>query len=202
MGRAAGDRTRRVRIAAEAARLIAADGGGLDYLGARRKALRRLGIGDAHDLPGEAEIAAALAEHHRIFGGPGTEDHLHAQRVAALEAMQFLAAHEPRLVDEVLEGTAGPHTPIRILLHVDDELAVLDALAARGLRWDESRRPYALAGGLDHDATVLALCAGGMPFELVLLPSIAQRHPPLRAADRTPLERAGIEAVRRLLGPA
>jgi hypothetical protein len=202
MARTAGDRTRRARIAAEAARLIAADGGALDYLGARRKALRRLGIADAHDLPGEAEIADAVAEHQRLFGGAALGDRLRAQREAALDAMRFLAAFEPRLVDEVLEGTAGPHTPIRLLLHADDETALLDALATRGLRWDQGHRRYALAGGTQHDATVLALRAGEQPFELVVLPTVALRHPPLRAADRDPLPRVGIEALRRLLDPA
>lgn len=199
MGRPAGDRARRSRIAAEAARLIAAEGGALDYLGARRKALRRLGIDDAHDLPGEAEIAAALAEHRRLFDGPALGDRLRAQREAALDAMRFLAAFEPRLVDEVLEGTVGPHTPVRLLLHVDDELALIDALATRGLRWNEGHRRYALAGGAQHDALVLALRAGEQAFELVVLPTLALRHPPLRAADRGPLPRAGVEAVRRLL---
>jgi hypothetical protein len=188
----------RARVAAEAARLLAMHGGG-DPAAARRKAALRLGARDERDLPGAAEIEAALAEHRRLFGGGAAGGRLRALREAALEAMRFLHAFEPRLHGEALDGSAGGAATVRLLVHADDGAEVMRALAAHGVRFDEGGRRYRLADGATLDATVLGFEAGEVPFEVAVLPLRALRQPPLSRLDGTPMARASIAELRRLL---
>jgi hypothetical protein len=188
----------RARVAVEAARILAEHGGG-DPAGARRKAAQRLGARDERDLPNEAEIEAALAQHRRLFGGGASGDRLRELRAAALEAMAFFAAFSPRLVGAVLDGSAGAHDPVQLLVHADDGGEVLRALDAHGIRGDESGRRYLLADGTPVAATLLAFEAGGVPFEVAILPMLALRQPPLSRIDRRPLPRASAGELKALL---
>lgn len=188
----------RARVAAEAARLIAMHGGG-DPAAARRKAAQRLGARDERDLPGAAEIEAALATHRRLFGGGASPRRLRDLREAALEAMGFLAGFEPRLHGEVLDGSAASAATVRLFVHADDGGEVTRALAAHGVRFDEGGRRHRLAGGVGVDATVLGFEAGGVPFEVTVLPRVAVRQPPLSQLGDAPVHRASSAEVRRLL---
>jgi hypothetical protein len=188
----------RARVAAEAARILAEHGGG-DPAGARRKAAQRLGARDERDLPGEAEIEAALAERRRLFGGGADAARLRGLREAALEAMGFFAAFDPRLAGPVLDGSADAAGPVLLLLHADDGGEVLRALEAHGVPHDERGRRQRLADGSEVDATVLDFEAGGVPFEVLVLPRLALRQPPLSRIDRQPLRRASATELRRLL---
>lgn len=189
---------RRARVAAEAARLIAMHGGG-DPAIARRKAAQRLGVRDERDLPGAGEIEAALAEYRRLFGGGAGAEGLRKLREAALEAMGFFAAFEPRLHGEVLDGGVGEAATVRLFVHADDGGEVLRALAAHGVTCDEGGRRWLLADGGVVDATVLGFEAGGVPFEVAILPRHALRQPPLSRLDRAPVARASASDLRRLL---
>ncbi|MCE3001293.1 MAG: hypothetical protein LW860_01145 [Xanthomonadaceae bacterium] len=188
----------RARVAAEAARLLAQHGGG-DVAAARRKAAQRLGARDERDLPGAPEIEAALAEHRRPFGGAAGAERVQELRAAALEAMGFLAAFEPRLSGPVLDGTPGPGDAVLLFLHADDGGDVLRALDTLGVRYDEGGRRLPLADGSTVEATVLEFEAGGVPFDVVVLPLHALRQPPLSPLERTPLPRASAADLRRLL---
>ena len=188
----------RARVAAEAARLLAMHGGG-DPAAARRKAAQRLGARDERDLPGEAEIDAALAEHRRLFGGGADARRLRALREAALDAMGFFAGFDPRLAGPVLDGSADAASPVLLLLHADDGGDVLRAMDAAGIRCDHGSRRQPLADGSVVEATRLEFEAGGLPFEVLVLPLQALRQPPLSRIDRQPLRRASAAEVRRLL---
>jgi hypothetical protein len=188
----------RAQVAAEAARIIAEHGSG-DPVAARRKAAARLGARHQHDLPGEAEIIAALREHQRLFGGARHAKGLRAQREAALEAMEFLQHFDPRLCGPVLEGTADGRSGVTLHLHADDSAEVLRWLDSHRIPHDESGRRVALADGSEVDAAVLGLSADGVPFELVVLPRLALRQPPIARLDRVVQRRAGRAELRRLL---
>ena len=54
-----------------------------DYLSAKRKAASRLGVTDRSALPGNDEIAAAVSEQQRIFGGEAYPARLRALREVA-----------------------------------------------------------------------------------------------------------------------
>ena len=70
-------------------------------------------------LPGNAEIEAAVAEHLQLFGGDSHADHLRLMRVAALSAMELLAAFTPRLVGPVLVGTADENSAVNLHVFAD-----------------------------------------------------------------------------------
>ena len=95
----------RLRIAQEAARLMS-EHGIRDFHHAKLKAADRLGIADTQALPRNEEIAQALREHQRLFQPESQPQQLRARRLAAAEAMRFLARFEPRLVGAVLDGSA------------------------------------------------------------------------------------------------
>jgi hypothetical protein len=200
MARRQGDpRTRqlRLRVAQEAARLLAEHGGD-DVAWARRKAASKLGLRDETMLPGGEEILAALREHRGLFGGPAPGAGLRRRREAALVAMEFFAALEPRLVGATLVGDATD-APVRLHLHADDPDAVARLLLERGVPARQDSRPVRLERDRREDLPAWSFEADGVAFELVQLPMTALRHPPRDLLDDRPLERGSIATVRRLL---
>ena len=130
----------RARIAQVAARLIAEHGIG-DWSLAKRKAVRQLMLPDREALPGDDEVAAALAEHHALFGGDAHAASLARQRAEALRWMRRLSAFTPRLTGGVAAGWATEHSDIRLCLVAADaklvEIALLDAgVAYRSMQSD------------------------------------------------------------------
>ena len=130
----------RARIAHAAARLIA-EHGITDWSLAKRKAVRQLMLPDREALPGDDEVAAALAEHHALFGGDAHAASLARQRAEALRWMRRLSAFTPRLTEGVAAGWATEHSDIRLCLVAADaklvEIALLDAgVAYRSMQSD------------------------------------------------------------------
>lgn len=194
---APGARQRRLRVAAEAARLLAQGGG--DPVVARRKAAARLGFDDPASLPSGEEIREALASHRRLFGGGGDDALLARRREAALDAMAHFAAFDPRLVGAVLDGSADADATIELHLHADDPDAVARLLLDRGAPATQRPRRLLLARGAPADVPCWELRADGLPFALWVLPATSARQPPLDPLDGTPMRRADARAVRRLL---
>lgn len=110
----------RRRIAHEAARLLAEDGG-LDYGFAKRKAARRLGAGDTRNLPDNREIEEALRSYQSLYQGAEQQARLALLRAVAIEYMELLAAFDPHLTGSVLNGTAGRHSDINLQLFTDND---------------------------------------------------------------------------------
>ncbi|MFA5683394.1 MAG: hypothetical protein WCZ65_03405 [Lysobacteraceae bacterium] len=189
----------RQQVAAEAARLIT-EHGISDLAQARRKAAERLRIDlDSSQLPRPEEIQAALREHQRLFSAGAHEDHLRALRQAALEAMTALAAFDPRLVGEALDGTADAHTPLRLHLFSDEPEAPIRLLDELGIRHTQGTRRMRLAAGAPKPVTVLRFDLEGIAHELLVLPLAQLRQAPAGDEPGQTLPRAGIEALRRLL---
>lgn len=110
----------RRRIAHEAARLIAEDGG-LDYGFAKRKAARQLGAPDSRHLPDNREIEEALRSYQALYQGQEQQDRLNLLRTIAIEYMELLSDFDPHLTGSVLNGTAGRHSDINLQLFTDNE---------------------------------------------------------------------------------
>jgi hypothetical protein len=110
----------RRRIAHEAARLIAEDGG-LDYGFAKRKAARQLGAADSRNLPDNREIEEALRSYQALYQGQEQRDRLALLRGIAIEYMEQLADFDPHLTGSVLNGTAGRHSDINLQLFTDND---------------------------------------------------------------------------------
>jgi hypothetical protein len=99
-------------IAQCAARLVAE--GLTDYLAAKRKALKQLGLGSHHRLPSDREVEAALRVHNALFCSEEQTQALAALREMSLTVMHWLAPFEPWLTGAVLSGTANEHSAIEL----------------------------------------------------------------------------------------
>ena len=136
----------RLELAAAAARLIADSG--LDYVAARKKALRQV-LGDRQApkgaIPDNDEIDAALREHLDLF------DADHAQRVArrrqtAAALMQRLKAFHPYLTGAVWKGIVTEHAPIHLQLFHDNPKDVEIELLNEGVDFEVSTVPHFRSG--------------------------------------------------------
>jgi hypothetical protein len=110
----------RRRIAHEAARMIAGDGG-IDYGSAKRKAARQLGAPDSRNLPDNAEIEEALRSYQALYQNQEQTDALGLLREIAVEYMELLQDFDPHLTGSVLNGTAGRHSDINLQLFTDSD---------------------------------------------------------------------------------
>jgi hypothetical protein len=188
----------RLRVAQEAARLMS-EHGIRDFHHAKLKAAERLGILDTQSLPRNLEIEQALREHQRLFLADSQPQLLRQRREAAVEAMRFLAAFEPRLVGAVLEGTADTHSAVCLHVYSDDPEAVGLYLREHGVPIETQIRRLRYARDEQPEYPVLLFAADGLPFDLTVLPRNALRQAPLDRTDDRPMRRAALPQVEALL---
>jgi hypothetical protein len=188
----------RLRVAQEAARLMS-EHGIRDFHHAKLKAAERLGILDTQALPRNLEIEQALREHQRLFLADSQPQLLRQRREAAIEAMRFLAAFEPRLVGAVLEGTADAHSAVCLHVYSDDPEAVVLYLREHGVPFDTQVRRLRYSRDDQPEYPVLLFAADELPFDLTVLPRDALRQAPLDRADDRPMRRASLAQVEMLL---
>ncbi len=189
----------RQRIAQEAARLIR-ESGINDFDHALRKAATRLGVFDEAGWPRHAQIEEALREQQRLFDPVAQPQALRRRREAAVQAMHFLHAFQPRLAGAVLGGSADGNSPVTLHLHCDDAEAVPHFLHEQGIPATEhSRSMRTGAQRTPGRYPCWEFSADGIAFELVVLPEQALRLPPLSGDDGKPLARASVAQVQRLL---
>ena len=191
-------RERRHRLAHEAARLMA-EGGMRDFHQAKLKAADRLGIHDDASLPRNREIEDALREYQRLFLGDAQASALRARREAALRAMEFFAAFDPRLVGPVLDGTADAHSPVHLHAYADDADAVPRFLDEAGIPAEARSRHVRLDRNREADFPVWVFSAEDLAFDLLVLPQDALRQAPLSGIDEKPMRRASAAQLRELL---
>jgi hypothetical protein len=194
-------RERRHRLAHEAARLMA-EGGYRDYHQAKLKAAQRLGIHDDASLPRNSEIEDALREYQRLFLGESHASGLQARREAALRALEFFAAFDPRLVGPVLDGTADPHAPVALHLHADDADAVPRFLEDARIPAEARSRHVRFDRVREGDVPVWMFGAEDLVFDLTVLPRDTLRQAPLSPVDEKPMKRASASQLRQLLSGA
>ena len=190
-------RERRHRLAHEAARLMA-ESGIRDYHQAKLKAAERLGIFDDASLPRNREIEEALREYQRLFQRENV-DALRLRREAALRAMEFFRAFEPRLVGPVLEGTADARTPVALHLHADDADEAPRYLDQHGIPAESRSRRLRLDRERADEFPVWVFSAEDLSFDLTVLPLDVLRQAPLSSLDEKPMRRASLAQLRQLL---
>lgn len=188
----------RQRVASEAARLMVEDGV-RDYQVAKRKAAERLGINDDAALPRNSEIEAALRDYQRLFRGDSQQQALLRRRRAAVEAMRFLRAFEPRLVGAVLEGTADEQSAVCLQLHADDGAAVVRFLQEHGIPFHERSRRMRLDRERFLEVATFTFEADGIAFDVTALPLDILRQAPLDRIDEKPMRRASLAQLETLL---
>ena len=188
----------RQRIAQEAARLMS-EHGIRDFHHAKLKAAEWLGILETQALPRNLEIEQALREHQRLFLADSQPQLLRQRREAAVDAMRFLAAFEPRLVGAVLEGTADAHSAVCLHVYSDDPEAVVLYLRENGVPIETQVRRLRYGRDEQPEYPVLLFAADELPFDLTVLPRDALRQAPLDRTDDRPMRRASMAQVQSLL---
>jgi hypothetical protein len=188
----------RSRLAQETARVIAEHGMD-DRRLALRKAMRRLGVSDQAALPGADEIELALAERQRLFGGGEQVDMLQRLRQTAIEAMDFFAAFDPRLVGPVLDGSAGAHSAVQLHLFSDDPDAVTRYLQEQNIPHQTATRHLRVQPGRAEPFPTHAFLADGVEVDLTVLPRDGLRQAPLEPGSDRPMTRASSTMLRGLM---
>ncbi len=191
-------RERRRRLAHEAARLMA-EGGIRDFHQAKLKAAHRLGIHDDASLPRNREIEDALREYQRLFLGDSLAVGLRTRREAALRALEFFAAFDPRLVGPVLDGTADPNSPVTLQLYTDDADAVPRFLEEHRIPAESRTRHVRLDRERGDVFPVWLFSAEELTFDLTVLPADVLRQAPLSSVDERPMKRASASQLRQML---
>jgi phage tail protein X len=166
----------RLRIAQLAARLIA-EHGLTDWTQAKRKATRQLLLPDTTALPSNDEIAAALTDHHALFGGDAHVATLRRQRVEALAWMRRLAAWDPVLVGGVAAGWATEHSEVRLELAADDPKAVEIELVGKGVTYG------ALPAREGEAPTVLRIDSARVAIRIAIFTQSQRRNRPRKSDE-------------------
>ncbi len=181
----------RASIASAAARLMAEDGI-TDYHLAKKKAARQLGLPEHTAFPDNAEVEAELRAYRSLYQGEDHEEMLAALRQTALEVMELLAPFNPYLTGSVLDGTAGEHSSIDILLFADSAKEVEIFLLNRGIDVEhvEPRN--------ERVEAVLVMETDTADANLVIMPPHLERVS-LKYRDGRPRERVRAEALQALL---
>ena len=116
-------------LLALAARLVVEEG--LDYRGAKQRAVKSLGLGARTPLPDNDALDDAVREYLALFCADTQPQELAALRRLALQWMQRMAAFRPHLTGAVWQGTATRLSDVMIQLFCDDpksaEIALIDA---------------------------------------------------------------------------
>jgi hypothetical protein len=191
----------RSRVAQEAARIMR-EQGVRDFLLAKRKAADRLGVVDRNALPANLEIAEALAEQQRLFGGAAHDDNLRALREVALRAMDLLEPFRPRLVGPVLGGTATPHSNVSLHVFAPTPEDVAFMLIQRAVRYRTADRRVRLANGEYASFPAFEFESGEVGIEATVFPEQGLREAPLCPISGGSMRRARREEVAALLDDA
>lgn len=191
------DQRLRLRIAQEAARILA-EGGNRDYHAAKLKAAQRLGVGERGNLPKNAEIEAALIEHQRLFKMDAQPEELRAIRQTSLELMDLLAPYTPHVVGPVLRGTADRHSTIELHLFTDVPEEIAFFLMERRIPYQPAERRWQLGDQLCA-YPVFRFHSGAFATELTVFPIDGQRQAPPCPVERRPMRRANRHKLAQLL---
>jgi hypothetical protein len=181
----------RASIASAAARLIAEDGI-TDYAHAKRKAARQLGLPGHVALPDNAEVEAELRAYRSLYQDDSHTEMLLAMRRSALELLELLAAFSPWLCGSVLDGTAGEHSRIDILLFPDSAKEVEIFLLNHGVEFSHVE-PRG-----ERVEAVLVVETDTVDANLIILPLQFERMT-LKHRDGRPRERIRAAALRAMV---
>ncbi|MEN3371422.1 hypothetical protein [Dechloromonas sp. ZS-1] len=181
----------RASIASAAARLMAEDGI-TDYHLAKRKAARQLGLPEHTAFPDNAEVEAELRAYRSLYQGEEHAELLLALRSTALDLLDLLAPFHPYLTGSVLEGTAGEHSRIDILLFPDSAKEVEIYLLNRGIDVEHADPKN------ERVEAVLVMETDTADANLVIM-APSQERVALKYRDGRPRERIRADALRALL---
>jgi hypothetical protein len=163
----------REQLAHQAAKLMAEDGI-TDHAFAKRKAARQLGAEDTQHLPSNQEVDDALQSYRMLYQHDSHREILHRLRSEALALLLELSEFHPYLTGSVLNGTAGSHSDINIVLFSDDAKAVLLYLLNRKLEFEDGEWKMRVGGREESVPSYSWVNESGTQIHLVVLPENAR----------------------------
>lgn len=182
----------RASIASVAARLMAEDGIA-DYHHAKRKAARQLGLPEHTAYPDNAEVEAELRVYRSLYQEQAHPELIRAMRLSALRLLELLADYSPHLAGSVLDGTAGEHSHIDILLFADSAKEVEIFLLNHGIKFEHADPRN------ERAEAVLVMETDTAEANLVIFPPQLERVV-MKQRDGRPRERIRADALRTLIG--
>lgn len=188
----------RERLAQLAAEYMA-ETGSLDFQLAKNKARHQFGAVESSYLPSNKEIQQALVSYQQLFRADSQPAELKKLRQAALEAMNFLSKFKPRLVGNVLNGTADIHSAIYLHLFAETSEEVAVFLMDNNIPYDEELKRFHIKNDEYEYYPAFAFLADEVPIHLVVFAEHGLHHAPLSKVDAKPMQRADIKAVTKLL---
>jgi hypothetical protein len=183
----------REQLAQQAAKLMAEDGI-TDHAYAKRKAAKQLGASDTQHLPSNQEVDEALSSYRNLYQQDTHPDILYHLREEALAAMLMFAPFHPYLTGSVLNGTAGEHSDINLMLFSDDEKAVLLFLLKLNLEFENGEWTTRIGGREETVPSFTLTSDSGTQIHIIVLPENA-----LHSGSRHPETHANTAAVEALL---
>jgi len=151
-----------------------------------------LGVPEHSAFPDNAEVEAELRAYRTLYQGEDHVELIAALRHTALELLDLLADFQPYLTGSVLDGTAGEHSHIDILLFADSAKEVEIFLLNRGI--DVSH----VEARNERVEAVLQMETDTADANLVILPPHMERVS-MKHRDGRPNERIRADALRALL---
>ncbi|HEX5129289.1 MAG TPA: hypothetical protein VFV90_06065 [Usitatibacter sp.] len=191
------DQNLRLHIAYLAARLMAEDGVA-DYATAKQKAARQAGLSDAHSLPDNNEIQAALRDYQGLYQSEEQPAHLRRLREVAVKVMRDFGEFRPALVGSVLSGTAGAHSDVNLQVFTDDPKALTLFLINRRYRFEEGSRNVPRGGRLES-VPQISLDVEDVTVTMTVLDPDDERSAARQRSDDEPLVRARLAQVEAML---
>lgn len=185
-------------VAAEAARIMATESQ-RNFRVAKQKAAARIGVNSRLALPSNREIETALRAYQDLYGGEERGATLVALREVALKVMRALENFSPRLVGQVLDGTADQFSRISLHVFSDPPENVLFHLNERGIKFRQEERRIRWHDGNTKRLQLLVTEADDHPIELILFELKDLRQAPPSPVDGQPQQRAPISEVECLL---
>ena len=182
----------RASIASAAARLMAEDGIA-DIYHAKRKAARQLGLPEHTAYPDNAEVEAQLRAYRSLYQEQAHPELLRAMRLSALRLLELLADYSPRLAGSVLDGTAGEHSRIDILLFADSAKEVEIFLLNQGIEFEHAEPRH------ERAEAVLVMETDTAEANLTIFPPQMERVA-MKQRDGRPREGIRADALRALIG--
>ncbi len=187
----------RARIAALAARMMAEDG--IDDFGlAKRKAARQLGVEESSGLPANDEVEAELDAYRALYQAEEHPERTAELRRIALDAMLALERFGPYLTGPVLKGIAGPYAEIELLVFPESAKEIEVFLLENALPF-KTREVTRYSGERSLPVSVLLLMWEGVPLRLSVFDPRDERVAVKTSQAGRPLEKAGLEEVRKLV---
>lgn len=170
-----------------------------DFRLAKQKAAQQLGIGQTRNLPSNEEVQHALREYQRLFRAGQQPARLRALREAALKAMGLFAPFSPRIVGDVLDGSADQYSAIQLHLFANTPEEVALFLMEQKIPYQQGERTLRFGADRSQKLPVFSFVAGDDDIELTVFPTSGSKQPPLSPLDGHPLQRASRTELERLL---